>query len=48
MSEVFKTPKDYNFNEIVVLETTKFMVSKHPIAFKNQSLFENHGISPIL
>jgi hypothetical protein len=41
MSGVFKTP-----NKTMVLETTKFIVSKHPTTFKNQSIFEN--ISPIL
>ena len=32
----------------MVLETIRFIASKHPIAFKNQSILYNHSISPIL
>ena len=32
----------------MVLETIKFIVSKHPTVFENQSIFQNHGISSIL
>ena len=46
--EVLKVQKDYGFDKTMVLETTKFIISKHPTAFKNQSIFENHSISPIL
>jgi hypothetical protein len=35
MSGVSRTPKDYNFNKTIVLETTKFVASKHPIVLKN-------------
>jgi hypothetical protein len=47
VSQVFKLQKDYSFNYTKVLETTKFIVSKHPTTFENQSIFENHSISPI-
>jgi hypothetical protein len=38
MSEVSKTPKDCNFDKTMVLETTRFVASKHPVASKNQSI----------
>jgi hypothetical protein len=34
--EFLKLQKDYNFNKTMILETTKFMVSKHLIAFKTK------------
>jgi hypothetical protein len=38
ISGVSKTLKDYNFDKITVLETTRFVASKHLTAFKNQSI----------
>jgi hypothetical protein len=35
LSEVSKTPTDYSFDKTMVLETTRFVASKHPIACKN-------------
>ena len=48
MNGVFKTPKRLSFNKTMVLETTKFIVSKHPTIFENQSILKNLSISPIL
>jgi hypothetical protein len=42
MSGVSKTPKkDYSFDKTMVLKTTRFVASKHLVAFKR------HSISPI-
>ena len=38
ISGVSKTPKDYSFDKTMVLETTRFVASKHSITFKNQSI----------
>lgn len=32
----------------MILDTTRFVASKHPIVFKNQKYFVNHNISPKL
>jgi hypothetical protein len=45
--ELLKLQKNYNFKKTMVLETTKFIVSKHPTTFENQSVFKNHSFSPI-
>jgi hypothetical protein len=45
MSGVSKTQKDYSFNKTMVLETTRFVASKHIVAFKNQSILQNHSIT---
>jgi hypothetical protein len=47
MSGVSKTQKDYSFNKTMVLETTRFVASKHIVAFKNQRILQNHSISSI-
>jgi hypothetical protein len=36
--EFLKLQKDYSFDKITVLETTRFVASKHPVAFENQSI----------
>lgn len=40
MSGVFKTPKETRILiKTIILETTKFILPKHPIIFENESSF---------
>ena len=36
ISGVSKTPKDYSFDKIMFLDTTRFVASKHLVAFKTK------------
>jgi hypothetical protein len=45
--ELLKLQKDYSLKKTMVLETTKFIVSKHLTTFRNQSVLKNHSFSPI-
>jgi hypothetical protein len=36
--EFLKLQKDYSFDKTVVLETRRFVASKHLVVFKNQSI----------
>jgi hypothetical protein len=46
--EFLKLQKDYSFDKIMVSETTRFVASKHPVAFRKQSILKNNSISSIL
>jgi hypothetical protein len=37
--EFLKLQRDCSFDKTMVSKTTRFVASKHPIVFKNQSIF---------
>ena len=43
--EFLKLQKDYSFNKTMVLETIKFIVSKHPTVFSKTMVFLQYFVS---